>query len=62
MKMVRYDISSRNKYRLIIVRYLAKENGLAGANNLEGAQCDEIVDFVSDMQQAIVRILLSSGR
>jgi len=47
---------------MAIARYLAKENGLAGANNLEGAQCDEIVDFVSDMQQAIVRILLSSGR
>jgi len=46
---------------MAIARYLAKENGLAGANNLESAQCDEIVDFVSDMQNAIVRILLSSG-
>jgi len=46
---------------MAIARYLAKENGLAGANNLEGAQCDEIVDFISDMQNAIVRILLSSS-
>merc|ERR1712055_132488 len=38
---------------MAIARYLAKENGLAGTNNLEGAQCDEIVDFVSDMQNAI---------
>jgi len=38
---------------MAIARYLAKENGLAGANNLEGAQCDEIVDFISDMQNAI---------
>jgi glutathione S-transferase len=38
---------------MAIARYLAKENGLAGANNLESAQCDEIVDFISDMQNAI---------
>ena len=53
-----YDKTSNNDDS----RYLAKENGLAGANNLESAQCDEIVDFISDMQNAIVRILLSSGR
>ena len=58
LKKFGYDTARNNDDS----RYLAKENGLAGANNLESAQCDEIVDFISDMQNAIVRILLSSGR
>eukprot|EP00090_Calanus_glacialis_P044102 TRINITY_DN783_c0_g1_i1.p1 TRINITY_DN783_c0_g1~~TRINITY_DN783_c0_g1_i1.p1 ORF type:complete len:150 (-),score=40.08 TRINITY_DN783_c0_g1_i1:221-670(-) len=41
---------------LSIARFLAAEFGLAGKNNLESAQADEIVDAVSDLQNAMVKV------
>ena len=38
-------------------RFLAREFGLGGRNNLESAQADEIVDAVSDMGSAIIKVL-----
>merc|ERR1712215_352945 len=35
-----------------ISRFLAKEFGLAGKDNIENAQCDEIVDAVNDIMNA----------
>ena len=32
-----------------ITRFVAKEAGIAGKNNMEMAQCDAIVDFCSEM-------------
>ena len=32
-----------------ITRFVAKEVGIAGKNNVEAAQCDAIVDFCSEM-------------
>ena len=32
-----------------ITRYVAREVGIAGKNNIEMAQCDAIVDFCSEM-------------
>ena len=32
-----------------ITRFVAKEVGIAGKNNMEMAQCDAIVDFCSEM-------------
>ena len=32
-----------------ITRFVAREVGIAGKNNVEMAQCDAIVDFCSDM-------------
>merc|ERR1712025_202802 len=37
---------------MAIARFLAREVGLAGRNNLEGAQIDEIIDAINDMAQA----------
>ena len=38
----------------LFFRFLAREFGLAGKNNLENGQADEIVDAVSDLQTAMV--------
>ena len=38
-------------------RFLAAEFGLAGKNNLESAQANEIVDAVSDLQNAMVKVV-----
>ena len=32
-----------------ITRFVAREVGIAGKNNVEMAQCDAIVDFCSEM-------------
>ena len=39
-----------------IPRFLAHEYGLAGKSNVESAQCDEIVDAVSDLQNAMIKV------
>merc|ERR1712228_96802 len=41
---------------ITIARFLATEFGLGGRNNLEIAQADEIVDAVSDMGSAIIKV------
>merc|ERR1712106_1288663 len=40
-----------------IARFLAAEFGLVGKTNLESAQADEIVDAVSDLQTAMVKVV-----
>merc|ERR1711997_1206901 len=44
---------------MAIARFLAKEVGLAGRNNLEAAQVDEIVDAVNDIFQAGLNAIFS---
>ena len=44
---------------MAIARFLAKEVGLAGRNNLEAAQVDEIVDAVNDIFQAGLTAIFS---
>ena len=39
-----------------ISRFLAHEYGLVGKSNVESAQCDEIVDAVSDLQNAMIKV------
>ena len=34
---------------IAMARFVARENGLAGKNNLEGAQADMLVDCMSDL-------------
>merc|ERR1719357_1105271 len=41
-----------------IARFLANEFGLAGKNNTEKAQADEVVDAVVDLQNAAVNIFI----
>ena len=41
---------------MLYFRFLANEYGLAGRNNIENAQTDEIVDAVNDMSAARVNI------
>jgi len=41
---------------LTIARFLAAEFGLAGRNNLESAQANEIVDAVADLQNAMYKV------
>ena len=41
---------------MISLRFLANEFGLAGNNNAENAQADEIVDAVNDIFSARVKI------
>jgi len=43
-----------------IARFLAAEFGLGGRNNLESAQADEIVDAVSDLQTAMVKVFFAA--
>merc|ERR1712241_1093644 len=45
---------------MAIARFLAKEVGLAGRNNLEAAQVDEIVDAVNDIFQAGLNAIFSN--
>ena len=45
---------------MAIARFLAKEVGLAGRNNLEAAQVDEIVDAVNDIFQARLNAIFSN--
>ena len=40
-----------------ITRFVAKEVGIAGKNNVEAAQCDAIVDFCSEMVAGQVYML-----
>ena len=40
-----------------ITRFVAKEVGIAGKNNVEAAQCDAIVDFCSEMVAGMVYML-----
>ena len=44
---------------LQISRFLANEFGLAGKNNTEKAQADEVVDAVVDLQNAAVNISIT---
>merc|ERR1719431_1574516 len=39
-----------------IARFLAAEFGLGGKDNLESAQADEIVDAISDLQNAMIKV------
>ena len=39
-----------------ITRFVAREVGIAGKNNVEMAQCDAIVDFCSEMVAGRVQI------
>ena len=39
-----------------ITRFVAREVGIAGKNNIETAQCDAIVDFCSEMVTGKVKI------
>ena len=41
---------------MAIARFLANEFGLAGNSALTKAQIDEVVDVVSDIQTAMVRL------
>ena len=41
-------------------RFLATEFGLAGNTNLERAQANEIVDAVSDLQTAMIKVAFSN--
>ena len=43
-----------------LTRFLAAEFGLGGRNNLESAQADEIVDAVSDLQTAMVKVFFAA--
>ena len=45
-----------------IARFLAKEFGLSGRNNVESAQADEIVDAVSDLQSAMIKAFAPDGK
>merc|ERR1719317_1804137 len=45
---------------LSIARFLATEFGLAGNTNLERAQANEIVDAVSDLQTAMIKVAFSN--
>merc|ERR1712045_503681 len=45
---------------MAIARFIAKEVGLAGRNNLECAQVDEIVDAVNDIAQAGLTAIFSN--
>ena len=45
-----------------IARFLAGEFGLAGRNNVEKAQADEIVDAVSDLQDAMIKAASPDGK
>ena len=40
-----------------ITRFVAREVGIAGKNNVEMAQCDAIVDFCSEMVAGRVKVL-----
>ena len=40
----------------MLSRFLAAEFGLVGKTNLESAQADEIVDAVSDLQTAMIKV------
>ena len=40
-----------------ITRFVAREVGIAGKNNVEMAQCDAIVDFCSEMVAGQVYML-----
>ena len=40
--------------RFMFVRFLAAEYGLVGNTNLERAQANEVVDAVSDLQNAMI--------
>ena len=40
-----------------ITRFVAREVGIAGKNNVEMAQCDAIVDFCSEMVAGMVYLL-----
>ena len=40
-----------------ITRFVAKEVGIAGKNNVEAAQCDAIVDFCSEMVAGMLYLL-----
>merc|ERR1711936_68929 len=42
-----------------IARFLAAEFGLAGRDNLESAQADEIVDIISDLQNAMIKVFFA---
>merc|ERR1719228_2786930 len=42
-----------------IARFLAAEFGLAGKDNMERAQADEIVDVISDLQNAMIKVFFA---
>merc|ERR1712226_120178 len=42
---------------MAICRYLAKEFGLGGANNLENAQIDEVVDALEDLFSEFAKVI-----
>eukprot|EP00091_Calanus_sinicus_P018959 TRINITY_DN4518_c0_g1_i8.p1 TRINITY_DN4518_c0_g1~~TRINITY_DN4518_c0_g1_i8.p1 ORF type:complete len:132 (+),score=39.51 TRINITY_DN4518_c0_g1_i8:265-660(+) len=42
---------------ITIARFLAAEFGLAGKNNMESAQANEIVDALSDLQNAMIKVI-----
>lgn len=44
---------------MAIARFIAREVGLAGRNNMEGAQIDEIIDAINDMAQAMAKAFFS---
>ena len=41
----------------VLFRFLAHEFGLAGKNNLENAQADEVVDAVSDLMTVMYKVM-----
>ena len=45
-----------------ITRFVAREVGIAGKNNVEMAQCDAIVDFCSEMVAGMVYMLGNINR
>ena len=45
---------------ITITRFLAKECGLDGRDNLENAKIDEVVDAVSDLLSARVKFIFKS--
>ena len=46
---------------ITITRFLAKECGLDGRDNLENAKIDEVVDAVSDLLSARVKFIFTAG-
>ena len=44
---------------MAIARFIAREVGLAGRNNMEGAQIDEIIDAINDMANAGAKAFFS---
>ena len=45
---------------MTICRFLAREIGVAGRNNIEMAQVDEIIDVIKDAMEANVRMLINA--